>query len=242
MAILLLRVACSQGRARLGRACSEYHSVMWTMAGEVLATCYCLVTVSDATTSRLFSASHLGLTCYYLPFHNMSYSLAPSSTYSTDTRSCSGAGDSRRKDHHTVAALPETLEVRYVDIPNPAYVAASNGGSSHPGKRESREKIPRTITTALLAPSTELPPVPKVDDGQIVSFVRQQMKRFEMTWDEIVEMMVALHGSLERAVWMQEVNEAEAKEGLKNAPADGVEFGSIGVSHFCDLEFNGTFS
>ena len=62
---ILLRVACSQGRARLGRACSECskavaHSVMWTMAGEVLATCYFLVTVSDATTSRLFSAVSLG--------------------------------------------------------------------------------------------------------------------------------------------------------------------------------------
>jgi len=182
----------------------------------------------------------------------MSFSLAAPSTFSTETRSFSGAGDSQRKDHRTVAA-PEALEVRYVDIPqihdsqkksrrSLASVAASNGGSSNPGKRKSRTKSRRTITTAFVVSPTELPPVPKLDDDQIASFVHHLMKRWEMTWDEVVEMVVAVHGSLERAVWVDEMNEAEAKEGLKNAPADGVEYGSIGVSHFRDLEFNNTFS
>lgn len=163
----------------------------------------------------------------------MSYNLAAPSTFSNETGSFSGAGDSGRKDHRTIAALPEMPEVRHVQIPNPAYVPASKRDSSHPGKRKSRKKIPRTITTAIYEPrpSTDLPPVPKVDDGQVVSYVRQLMKGYDMTWDEVVEMLVALHGSLERAVWSNEMGEAEAKERLNrlNAPPDGVEFGAIGV-------------
>jgi len=182
----------------------------------------------------------------------MSFSLAAPSLFSTETHSFSGAGNSQRKDHHTVAA-PEALEVRYVDIPqihdsqkksrrSLASVAASNGGSSNPGKCKSQTKSCRTITTAFVVSPTELPPVPKLDDDQIASFMHHLMKRWEMTWDEVVEIVVAVHGSLEHAVWVDEMNEAEAKEGLKNAPADGVEYGSIGVSHFRDLEFNNTFS
>ncbi|EDR06976.1 uncharacterized protein LACBIDRAFT_328379 [Laccaria bicolor S238N-H82] len=97
----------------------------------------------------------------------------------------------------------------------------SFSGAGDSGRKDHRTKACRTTRNAR---------VPKVDDGQVVSYVRQLMKGYDMTWDEVVEMLVALHGSLERAVWSNEMGEAEAKERLNrlNAPPDGVEFGAIG--------------
>lgn len=86
------------------------------------------------------------------------------------------------------------------------------------------------LSHEIVAPArnTSSNEVLKVSSAQIQSFVRYRMKRFGWTWDEVAEKAVEAYGSLERAVWMLNMEDAAAMEAYKKANPDGAQRNVIG--------------